>query len=1561
MLKAASALTLTPIKPNHMKNVYSRYFLYLMLAFSGSFSLIRPAAAQISVTATAGTTGPTVYTTLKGAFDAVNAGTHQGSITVTVTGSTTETAMAVLNASGSGGANYTALSLKPANGTSPEISGSVGSGPLVRLYGANNVTIDGSNNGSSSRDLLITNTNTNNSNVLAIGSNGSTPIDNVTVRNCVLTNGTTSSTALFVGDGAVIGNPGYFSNITLQNNDVRTAFIGIYTYAVVSALNNNLNISNNTLNNTGANAIRLVGIYAQGVNNGTISGNTVGNFSAANAEFDRGIWLATACKNITVSNNTVSGLSYTGTSSYAPIGINISSGISNANITVQNNAVSNFTSSGTGYTTGIYVYGALSGINIANNQISNIKNSNAAGYGAAGIILAPSGTTSNIKVFNNFIWDITGTGYNGYALNDNGNGIVIDGGGGYDINFNTIWLNTNPTLTGGHKASCLLVSSNVSASGAISLRNNILANTQTTGNAESRLTVSNLATSGSGVFSSINYNNYYSTSGNLSSTGTNASITTTLAQLQTSLGGNGNATVLQPHFMGANDLHLDPNYSNLNNTGTPVAGITTDIDGDTRNGSTPDAGADEYSPCATVTFSTPPAAAVVCAEGDTSFTVTATNATLYQWQVDEGSGFTDISNNTVYSGATTATLQLSNVPLSYSGNLYRCRATSIAACNYTNSSSATLTVNSLPAVPVSPANPAMCPGGSVTLSAPASGYTYQWLQGSSPAPAPSTGTTYSATANGNYSVIATSTTTGCSDTSAPVTVTTYPALTATQNVSICASQLPYTWNGQTVNAAGTAVASYTTPSLVTGCDSTTTLNLTTTATLFATQSITICANQLPYTWNGHIVNAGGMAASSDTTTSSAGCDSITTLNLTVNPLLSATAGLTICQSQLPYTWNGLTVSSGGTAAATYTTPSLVTGCDSTTTLNLTVNPNPVLSATPLSPSVCSGTATNISLSSSISGSSIAWTVTQTGATGGSAGSGSSIAQTLTASGNTPGQVIYTVTATANGCAATPVKDTVTVNPLPGTVATPASQTICSGTATNIALTSPVSGATFSWIATQTNVTGAGSGNGTTIAQTLTAGTPAAGSATYTAKATANGCTGSNTNITVTVNPVPAAPVAITGADEPCVGSTQVYTVATVPAAANYIWILPAGWTGTSTTNTITVTVGSTNGSISAFAANACGTSPAATKAVNPLPVTTPVVSISNNAPPLLCSGTVVTFTAAATSGGSTPVYQWKVNGNIVGNSSNSYSYQPSDEDTVSCTLTSNAPCVSSATANSNIMIMDVTPSVHPTLNIYVEENHICAESPVHFIATPANGGSSPAYQWKVNNSNTGSNSAAFSYTPANGDQVTCLMTSNAVCASPVNVLSNMVPMSITPVTHPAISLTANPPGNVANGTTVTFTASPEQGGSNFQVTWYKNDAYMNGVTGNSWSGIAGTDFVNGTRIQARIQSFSPCADPDTAGSNILKMSVGTTGIGNTALPEGFRMYPNPTTGQVTIEGLRAGDELSVYSALGHRLLQQEVRQLGLQHIDLSSFAQGMYWVRFSGKDGAYWQVSLVKR
>ena len=90
-------------------------------------------------------------------------------------------------------------------------------------------------------------------------------------------------------------------------------------------------------------------------------------------------------------------------------------------------------------------------------------------------------------------------------------------------------------------------------------------------------------------------------------------------------------------------------------------------------------------------------------------------------------------------------------------------------------------------------------------------------------------------------------------------------------------------------------------------------------------------------------------------------------------------------------------------------------------------------------------------------------------------------------------------------------------PMPVATATPASQAITSGGATSIALSSSLLGTTFSWTVVQTGVTGAVSGSGATIAQTLTLSGAAVGTATYTVIPTAGGVAGNAISVVITVN------------------------------------------------------------------------------------------------------------------------------------------------------------------------------------------------------------------------------------------------------------------------------------------------------------------------------------------------------------------------------------------------------------------------------------------------------------
>ncbi len=97
--------------------------------------------------------------------------------------------------------------------------------------------------------------------------------------------------------------------------------------------------------------------------------------------------------------------------------------------------------------------------------------------------------------------------------------------------------------------------------------------------------------------------------------------------------------------------------------------------------------------------------------------------------------------------------------------------------------------------------------------------------------------------------------------------------------------------------------------------------------------IVICPLQLPYTWNQKVYTDGGTYSSHYA--NSVGCDSIATLELVVQSPLISTTELTICASDLPYKWNGLSCKKEGVYTASFITPP---GCDSVATLFLNTNP-----------------------------------------------------------------------------------------------------------------------------------------------------------------------------------------------------------------------------------------------------------------------------------------------------------------------------------------------------------------------------------------------------------------------------------------------------------------------------------------------------------------------------------------------------------------------------------------------------------------------------------------------
>lgn len=186
---------------------------------------------------------------------------------------------------------------------------------------------------------------------------------------------------------------------------------------------------------------------------------------------------------------------------------------------------------------------------------------------------------------------------------------------------------------------------------------------------------------------------------------------------------------------------------------------------------------------------------------------------------------------------------------------------------------------------------------------------------------PTNGQTY--TSSGSYSTLLTNAA-GC-DSTATLNLTIYNPYNVVQTISACAA---YTWpaTGLSYSTTGSYVANLTS---VNGCDSTVTLNLTMSTSASSSSNASACNS---YTWSANGATYTASGSYQTTLMSSTGCDSVVTLNLTIN---SPTAGTTAVSSCETYTWpaNGQTYTSSGAYSATLTNAS---GCDSVVTLNLTI-------------------------------------------------------------------------------------------------------------------------------------------------------------------------------------------------------------------------------------------------------------------------------------------------------------------------------------------------------------------------------------------------------------------------------------------------------------------------------------------------------------------------------------------------------------------------------------------------------------------------------------------------
>lgn len=537
---------------------------------------------------------------------------------------------------------------------------------------------------------------------------------------------------------------------------------------------------------------------------------------------------------------------------------------------------------------------------------------------------------------------------------------------------------------------------------------------------------------------------------------------------------------------------------------------------------------------------------------------------------------------------------------------------------------------------------------------------------------PAVSTTYTITGSDANGCVSTKTT--------AVTVVNTPTLVASANATICPAASTtlsvsgantYTWSpagslsassGSLVTANPSATTVYSiTGTNSNGCTGTTTVTVTVASnpTITATANATICPGATAsftagggtsYTWtpsaslssaNGAVVTATPAANTTYTVTgaNANGCTNTNTVSVSIapNPTLTASASTSICPAgsstltvggATNYTWSPAASLNTANAASVVATPAATTtytvlganatGCAGTTTVMVTVTPNPTLTLTP-NATVCPNSQNVLTASGA---GSYTWSPNVFL-------SGSQFSSSVTSTPTT--SITYTVTGLSGICTSTAavslvVSNTVVVN------ASTATPTICPmGSATLAA-----SGATnYTWTPALTlNTANAG---------TVTA-TPQGGQ-TYTVVGATGTCTNSaQVVLTVTVNPTLAVP-ALTPI---CSGETSTISVS---GASTYSW----SGTGLSATSGSTVNANpSTTTIYTVTGTTALGCSSFTTVTLNVIPI--PTISIAA-ASMSVCEGNNTSLTA---SGSATGSYTWSASpaGSLSGLNANPVTVTP---------------------------------------------------------------------------------------------------------------------------------------------------------------------------------------------------------------------------------------------------------------------------------------------------------------
>ncbi len=820
---------------------------------------------------------------------------------------------------------------------------------------------------------------------------------------------------------------------------------------------------------------------------------------------------------------------------------------------------------------------------------------------------------------------------------------------------------------------------------------------------------------------------------------------------------------------------------------------------------------------------------------------------------------------------------------------------------------------------------AFCSGGSglhVLLSGSNTGVTYQLFNSAGPVGSALPGTGFGLdfglqTVLGDYYVVATSVSTGCTNNMTGTVIiaasplpTIYTVSSSSSNYCAGGPGVDITLSGSSAGVTyqlyrggapvGSAVAGTGSPlnfgyNTLAGTYTVVALNTATSCTQNMSSSVTVVINPLPVSYT---ITGGGNYCTGGTGVNVGLSGSVTGVlyQLYVGSIAAGT----------PVAGTGGAISFGPqTTAGTYhiiaTNPA--TGCTNMMSGTITVGVNSLPTPYTVSGggSYCAGgTGSDISLASSNTGINYQLFngVTPVGSmisgTGGAIDFGM---QTV------PGT--YTISATnstttcGNNMSGSAM---ITVNPAPTSYNVIGGGNYCQGgTGVHVGLNNSTTGVTYQLFNGSTPVGSTVSGSGSVLDfgyQT------ASGTYTVVALNSATGCSGSMSgSVNVGINPLPTV-FNVTGGGNYCAsGSGVLISLNGSAVGVNYQLyngITAVGSAVAGTGGILSMGMQTASGNYTVVATNAttgCSSTMAGSATISITPLVTPAVSLNTTAGDTLCSGIYTTFTATPVNGGGSPTYVWTINSVMVAGVGNTYSYLPVNGDVIAVVMTSDAACTSSPTAT-NHLNLNVLEQGTPSVNIAaVPGNEVCTGTSVTFNSAVTYGGSAPTYSWFKNGTNVGS-AATFTYVPVNGDVIYCAITSNYHCRNANSATSPNITMKVDVNTTPVVSVSASPTGSYYAGETVTFTAMYSNAGTDPTFQWFINGVPVSGAN----SSVFVTSNLNTADVvSCQVTSGGGCAGNIGSG----QVTVHVIGVGVqpvTVSGTDITVVPNPNKGIFTVKG-----------------------------------------------------------